>query len=210
MVKFSGPGGPRDDKIPVKVAGAEINVSDGENAVILPAKTAANPAALQAINGIIQATNDGRQPMNGGGSFATGGYPYDGKRPPTAQELYGEVAPAGIAAALTPATWRAAKVVAPPGSVGGGMSSSGTDPRDIPEGGTVANLAPALQQIHQFAKPAYDLSPSMRALQSTAGGIGQVFADSAEAQRKQIPYQEVQARRAQEQAAQRSRPPPTT
>jgi hypothetical protein len=39
----------------------------------------------------------------------------------------------------------------------------------------------------------------MRALQS-AGGIGQVFADSAEAQRKQISYQEVQAR-SQEQAA---------
>jgi hypothetical protein len=189
MVKFAGPGGPRDDKIPVKVAGAEINVSDGENAVILPAKTAANPAALQAINGIIQATNDGRQPMNGGGSFATGGYPYDGKRPPTAQELYGEVAPAGIAAALTPATWRAAKVVAPPGSVGGGMSSSGTDPRDIPEGGTITNLAPAFQQV---------TAP----IRAAAGGIGQVFADSAEAQRKQIPYQEVQARRAQEQAAQ--------
>jgi hypothetical protein len=146
MVKFSGKGGPRDDKIPVKVAGAEINVSDGENAVILPAKTAANPAALQAINGIIQATNDGRQPKAGiedGGKYQDGAYPYDGKRPPTAQELYGEVAPAGIAAALTPAAWRAAKVVAPPGSVGGGMSSSGTDPRDIPEGGTVTNLAPA-------------------------------------------------------------------
>ena len=207
MVKFSGPGGPRDDKIPVKVAGAEINVSNGENAVILPAKTAANPAALQAINGIIQATNDGLKPKAGiedGGKYQAGAYPYDGKRPPTAQELYGEVSPAGIAAALTPAPWRAAKVVAPPGSVGGGMSSSGTDPRDIPEGGTITNLAPALQQIHQFAKPAYDLSPSMRAVQSTAGGIGQVFADSAQAQREGVSYQDVQARKAQEQAAQQA------
>jgi len=187
MVKFAGPGGPRDDKIPVKVAGAEINVSNGENAVILPAKTAANPAALQAINGIIQATNDGRQPMNGGGSFATGGYPYDGKRPPTAQELYGEVAPAGIAAALTPATWRAAKVVAPPGSVGGGMSSSGTDPRDIPEGGTITNLAPAFQQV---------TAP----IRAAAGGIGQVFADSAQAQREGVSYQDIKQRKPIEQA----------
>jgi hypothetical protein len=196
MVKFSGPGGPRDDKIPVKVAGAEINVSDGENAVILPAKTAANPAALQAINGIIQATNDGRQPKAGiedGGKYQAGAYPYDGKRPPTAQELYGEVAPAGIAAALTPAAWRAAKVVAPPGSVGGGMSSSGTDPRDIPEGGTITNLAPAFQQV---------TAP----IRAAAGGIGQVFADSAQAQREGVSYQDVQARKAQAQTAQQAAP----
>jgi hypothetical protein len=204
MVKFAGKGGPRGDKIPVKVAGAEINVSNGENAVILPAKTAANRAAVQAINGIIQATNDGRKPSAGiedGGKYQAGAYPYDGKRPPTAQEPYGKISPGGIAAALTPETWKAAKVVAPPGSVGGGMSSSGTDPRDIPEGGTITNLAPALSQIHQFAKPAYDLSPSMRALQSTAGGIGQVFADSAQAQQEGVSYQDIQARKAREQAA---------
>ncbi len=65
MVRFAGKGGPRDDQIPVKVAGQEINVSNGENAVILPAKTAANPAALYAIGGIIQATNDGRRPKMG-------------------------------------------------------------------------------------------------------------------------------------------------
>jgi hypothetical protein len=96
MVKFAGKGGPRGDKIPVKVAGAEINVSNGENAVILPAKTAANRAAVQAINGIIQATNDGRKPSAGiedGGKYQAGAYPYDGKRPPTAQELYGEISP---------------------------------------------------------------------------------------------------------------------
>lgn len=91
MVRFSGKGGPRDDQIPVKVAGQEINVSNGENAVILPAKTAANPAALYAIGGIIQATNDGRKPKMGmekGGKYKDGAYPYDDKNPPTAQEVY--------------------------------------------------------------------------------------------------------------------------
>ena len=91
MVRFAGKGGPRDDQIPVKVAGQEINVSNGENAVILPAKTAANPAALYAIGGIIQATNDGRKPkmgMENGGAYKDGVYPYDDKRPPTAQEVY--------------------------------------------------------------------------------------------------------------------------
>jgi hypothetical protein len=214
MVKFAGPGGPRDDKIPVKVAGAEINVSDGENAVILPAKTAANPAAIQAINGIIQATNDGRKPRQGiasgvgyaqgGGILPLGVYPYDGKKPPTAEDIYRDVSLSGMVDAVTPATWKAAKVTAPPGSVGGGMSSSGTDPRDIPEGGTITNLAPALSQIHQFAKPAYDLSPSMRALQSTASRIGQVFSDSAKANLEGKTYQDIQAERAKVQETQRS------
>jgi hypothetical protein len=83
MVKFSGKGGPRGDKIPVKVAGAEIRVSNGENAVILPAKTAANPAAVQAINGIIQATNDGRKPQQGisaGAGYANGLTPFERER----------------------------------------------------------------------------------------------------------------------------------
>ena len=75
MVRFSGKGGPRDDKIPVKVAGQSINVSDGEQAVILPAKTASNPAAVQAIGQIIQQSNDGRAPkgvMVEGGSYRDG------------------------------------------------------------------------------------------------------------------------------------------
>lgn len=191
MVRFAGKGGPRDDQIPVKVAGQEINVSNGENAVILPAKTAANPAALYAIGGIIQATNDGRKPKMGmkkGDKYSDGGYPYNGKRPPTAQEVYAGASPAGIVQAITPDSWRTARAVAPAGSVGGGMSSSGTDPRDIPEGGTITNLAPALQQIHNFAKPAYDLSPSMRALGTVGSAVGNVFADSAEAQRQGTTY----------------------
>jgi len=198
MVRFSGKGGPRDDKIPVKVAGEEINVSNGENAVILPAKTAANPAALYAIGGIIQATNDGRKPKMGmekGGAYKNGAYPYDDKSPPTAQEVYAGASPAGMVQAITPDSWRTARVVAPAGSVGGGMSSSGTDPRDIPEGGTITNLAPALQQIHNFAKPAYDLSPSMRALGTVGSAVGNVFADSAEAQRQGTTYGAVKAAR---------------
>ncbi len=66
MVRFAGKGGPREDKIPVKVAGEEVSVSDGESAVILPAKTAANPQAVQAIGQVIQQSNDGRAPDMGG------------------------------------------------------------------------------------------------------------------------------------------------
>lgn len=100
MVRFAGRGGPRDDQIPVKVAGAEINVSDGENAVILPAKTAANPAAIQAIEGIIQATNDGRQPKAGiedGGEYGDGLTPYERAR--SASMYRGELATRDVMAA---------------------------------------------------------------------------------------------------------------
>jgi hypothetical protein len=73
QVEFQGPGGPREDKIPVRFAGADIRVSDGERGVILPAKTAANPNAVDAIEDIIQSTNDGRAPRRGlgdGGRYA--------------------------------------------------------------------------------------------------------------------------------------------
>lgn len=85
MLKFSGPGGPRADKIPVKVAGKEIKVSNGESAVILPAKTTKNRDALMAIGGIIQASNDGIAPKMGlkkGGKYAVGSLPEDEKIPP--------------------------------------------------------------------------------------------------------------------------------
>jgi len=98
MVKFSGKGGPREDKIPVKVAGADIRVSDGEKAVILPAKTAANPAAVQAIGAIIQQSNDGRAPDMGiedGGEYRDGATPKE-----LAAQLYeektGRPAPVGV------------------------------------------------------------------------------------------------------------------
>jgi hypothetical protein len=75
QVEFQGPGGPREDKIPVRFAGADIRVSDGERGVILPAKTAANPHAVDAIEDIIEVTNDGRPPRRGlgdGGRYADG------------------------------------------------------------------------------------------------------------------------------------------
>jgi len=78
IVAFKGKGGPRDDKIPVTVAGEKIMVSNGEKAVILPAKTAANPAALGIIGGLIEHTNDGRKPkmgMRDGGKYARGAVP---------------------------------------------------------------------------------------------------------------------------------------
>ena len=59
-VKFEGKGGPRDDQIPVKVAGQEINVSNKEQALIIPAKTAANAQAMEKIKQIIADSNEGR------------------------------------------------------------------------------------------------------------------------------------------------------
>ena len=75
-VKFEGKGGPRDDQIPVKVAGQEINVSNKEQALIIPAKTAANAQAMEKIKQIIADSNDGRQPDMGNGAgpnFSDGG-----------------------------------------------------------------------------------------------------------------------------------------
>ena len=73
--RFEGKGGPREDQIPVKVAGQNINVSDGEEAMIIPAKTANNPAAMKAIMDIIRQTNDGREPgpqLEDGGMYKDG------------------------------------------------------------------------------------------------------------------------------------------
>ena len=77
--RFEGKGGPREDKIPVKVAGEEIKVSNGEEVVILPAKTAQNPQAIAAISDVIEQSNDGRKPamgMSQGGKYAGGAAPH--------------------------------------------------------------------------------------------------------------------------------------
>lgn len=77
--RFEGKGGPRDDQIPVTVAGEKIKVSDGEEAVILPAKTAQNPQAIAAIGQVIEQSNDGRKPamgMSEGGKYAGGAAPH--------------------------------------------------------------------------------------------------------------------------------------
>jgi hypothetical protein len=77
--RFDGKGGPRDDQIPVTVAGEKIKVSDGEEAVILPAKTAKSPQAIAQIADVIQQSNDGRPPAMGmaqGGRYAGGAMPH--------------------------------------------------------------------------------------------------------------------------------------
>lgn len=95
-VKFEGKGGPRDDQIPVKVAGQNINVSDGEQALIIPAKTAANAQAMEMIKKIIADSNDGRQPDMGHGdsNFADGGLLDDEARKMNYQAVTGVQAPA--------------------------------------------------------------------------------------------------------------------
>ena len=85
QVEFHGRGGPREDKIPVRFAGADIRVSDGERGVILPAKTAQNPYAVDAIEDIIQGSNDGRAPRR---ALGDGGRYADGLDPRTAQGAY--------------------------------------------------------------------------------------------------------------------------
>lgn len=70
--QFKGKGGPTDDEIPVKVAGQNINVSNGEKAVVLPAKTAQNPQAVSAIEDIIEQSN-GKPTNRQGNNFAAGG-----------------------------------------------------------------------------------------------------------------------------------------
>ena len=79
--EFQGRGGPREDKIPVRFAGEDIRVSDGERGMILPARTAQNPHAVDAIEDIIQSTNGGREPRRG---LAQGGHYADGLDPRTA------------------------------------------------------------------------------------------------------------------------------
>lgn len=77
--RFEGKGGPREDQIPVTVAGEKIKVSDGEEAVILPAKTAKSPQAIAQIADVIQQSNDGRPPAMGmaqGGRYAGGAMPH--------------------------------------------------------------------------------------------------------------------------------------
>ncbi len=75
--EFEGKGTGTSDDIPVKVAGNQINVSDGEKAVVLPVKTAQNPQALDMIEDVIQQSNDGRPPTRGlrdGGNYNLGGF----------------------------------------------------------------------------------------------------------------------------------------
>lgn len=201
MVRFAGKGGPREDEIPVTVAGEHIKVSDGEAAVILPAKTAANAAALGIIGQVIKATNDGRPPKMGiddGEEYQRGALPdeeelrragspigspltiFGGPAPMTAQEMY--------------SSGPKATVTAPPNTVGNDISASGSY-SPAAEGGSIKNVVPALRGIAEFAKPAVDLSPSWNALKTTGGAIRDVFADSAAAQNRGTTYADAKAQR---------------
>lgn len=137
-VKFEGKGGPRDDQIPVKVAGQEINVSNKEQALIIPAKTAANAQAMAAIKQIIADSNDGRQPDMGHGdsNFAEGGLLDDEARKMNYQAVTGVQAPAP-----TP------QPAAQPDSGGWSLGKSGPGATLQVTTGDAARLpAPAVQQ----------------------------------------------------------------
>ncbi|HQW20659.1 MAG TPA: hypothetical protein PLI90_08305, partial [Rhodocyclaceae bacterium] len=137
-VKFEGKGGPRDDQIPVKVAGQEINVSNKEQALIIPAKTAANAQAMAAIKQIIADSNDGRQPDMGHGdsNFAEGGLLDDEARKMNYQAVTGVQAPAP-----TP------QPAAQPDSGGWSLGKSGPGANLQVTTGDAARLpAPAVQQ----------------------------------------------------------------
>ena len=137
-VKFEGKGGPRDDKIPVKVAGQNINVSNGEQALIIPAKTAANAQAMEMIKQIIADSNDGRQPDMGHGdsNFAEGGLLDDEARKMNYQAVTGVQAPAP-----TP------QPAAQPDSGGWSLGKSGPGANLQVTTGDAARLpAPAVQQ----------------------------------------------------------------
>ena len=103
-----GAGTGTSDSVPVVVAGQDVRLSNGEGAAILPARTMRNPAAVQAVEGIIEATN-GKPPVKGARGLAYGGVidPEEEKRrkaqAPTAQEVYGP-AYRGIAGALSGGT----------------------------------------------------------------------------------------------------------
>lgn len=77
IVKLSGPGTGTSDDIPMKVnkggKSLNVNVSNGEALAVLPAKTAQNPVAVDAVNDIIYQTN-GKPPkgLRAGGHYAEG------------------------------------------------------------------------------------------------------------------------------------------
>lgn len=77
IVKLSGPGTGTSDDIPMKVnkggKSLDVNVSNGEALAVLPAKTAQNPVAVEAVNEIIYQTN-GKPPkgLRAGGHYAEG------------------------------------------------------------------------------------------------------------------------------------------
>lgn len=147
IMPVMGIGSGTSDSIPVVVAGQRVNLSNGEGAAILPAKTMKNKAAVNAIEGIIEATNgkptvgsDGEgEGMACGGvagkrKMALGGVidPEEEKRrqaaAPTAQDVYAPAYRAvsdGITGALTGGTAQSANTAPTAQDVYRGASASG-------------------------------------------------------------------------------------
>lgn len=74
IMPVRGKGTGTSDSIPAVLAGNEVRVSNGEGVAVLPAKTMRTPGALDAVEGIIAATNKRPpQPRTGGaGAYQTG------------------------------------------------------------------------------------------------------------------------------------------
>jgi hypothetical protein len=60
IIPVRGKGTGTSDSIPAVLAGHEVRVSNGEGVAVLPAKTMRTPGALDAVEGIIAATNKSR------------------------------------------------------------------------------------------------------------------------------------------------------
>lgn len=73
IMPVMGIGSGTSDSIPVVMAGQRVNLSNGEGAAILPAKTMKNKAAVNAIEGIIEATNGKPTVGSEGEGMACGG-----------------------------------------------------------------------------------------------------------------------------------------
>lgn len=181
VVPVVGKGSGISDDIPVVVGGQNIRLSNGEGVAVLPAKTMKNPAAVQSIEGMIEATN--RRPvvrrMADGGVFD----PKEQKRQmtnyvvptaaPTAQEVYGS----------KPVV--TAQVTAPPRTVGGGLASSGLDTR--------------YSDQTMYGKPFSDLGDGVRkAFNAASTGLQEVstgLQDTASAADTGISFQDIRAAR---------------
>lgn len=74
IIPVRGKGTGTSDSIPAVLAGHEVRVSNGEGVAVLPAQTMRTPGALDAVEGIIAATNKKPpQPRTGGaGAYQTG------------------------------------------------------------------------------------------------------------------------------------------